>query len=347
MEGSESGDQRKWLDYSDSGYGGGNLSAEIAKLGHVSVITPNLEKSLWFFRDVVGLEEVDHQEDTAFLKAWGDFEHHTLSLSPGLQAGVEHIGWRAKHPEDVDIFAKQFKARGMEVQEIEAGEEKGQGRAIRFQIPGDYPFEIYYDVEKPSAPDHKRSRLKSNVYRAWDHGISPRRIDHVNLHTTDAAKSHRWLKEEMGFKMREYIKLNNGVVAGGWMSVTPLVHDIAVMKDRKGQPSRFHHIAYFTDNFQDILRAADILREHDVSIDSGPGRHGISQAFFLYVRDPGSGLRIELFSGSYLIFDPDWEPIEWREHELDKGLTWWGAGSQPGGPMEETVECLKSQALKA
>lgn len=27
---------------------------EISKLGHVALVTPDLEKSLWFFRDVIG-----------------------------------------------------------------------------------------------------------------------------------------------------------------------------------------------------------------------------------------------------------------------------------------------------
>jgi catechol 2,3-dioxygenase len=28
---------------------------EIAKLGHVALVTPDLEKYLWFFRDFIGL----------------------------------------------------------------------------------------------------------------------------------------------------------------------------------------------------------------------------------------------------------------------------------------------------
>ncbi|AGT33885.1 2,3-dihydroxybiphenyl 1,2-dioxygenase (plasmid) [Geobacillus genomosp. 3] len=315
------------------------MTAEIAKFGHIALITPNLEKSVWFFRDIVGLEEVDRQGDTIFLRAWGDWEHHTLSLTPGNRARVDHIAWRTKRPEDVETFAEQLKAKGTEVQWIEPGEEKGQGKAIRFRLPNGYPFEIYYDVEKPKAPEGKKSRLKNNVYRP-SYGIAPRRIDHVNVWTTNPSEIHQWLKDNMGFKMREYIRLNNGFVAGGWMSVTPLVHDIGVMVDPKGQPNRLHHFAYYLDNVTDILRAADILREHDITIEmGGPGRHGISQAFFLYVKDPGSGHRLELFSGGYLIFDPDWEPIEWQEHELQEGLIWYGPEMKPGGPMDDTTEC--------
>ena len=33
------------------------LLPEIAKLGHVALVTPDLEKSLWFFKELIGLEE--------------------------------------------------------------------------------------------------------------------------------------------------------------------------------------------------------------------------------------------------------------------------------------------------
>lgn len=310
---------------------------EIARFGHIALITPDIEKSLWFFRDVVGLEEVDHQEETVYLKAWGDFEHHTLSLTPGSQAKVDHVAWRTKHPEDVEHFAELFEAKGTKTHWIEAGEEKGQGKAIRFQTPNGYPFEVYYDVEKPEAPKHKRSLLKSNKYRAWDHGVSPRRVDHVNLSTANSGEVSHWLQDNMGFNLREYIRLNDGSTPLNWLSVTALSHDIAVGTDTKGRPNRLHHLAYYLDNWHDVLRAADIFAEHDISTDAGPGRHAVSQAVYIYVKDPGSGHRLELYSGSYLILDPDWEPIEWNENEYRQ---WWGEIRRgPGAPMDETTEC--------
>jgi catechol 2,3-dioxygenase len=121
------------------------------------------------------------------------------------------------------------------------------------------------------------------------------------------------------------------------MAVTNLMHDIAVMRDANGEPNRFHHVAYFLDNWQDVMRGADILQEAGVPRDAGPGKHGISQAVFLYVTDPGSGHRLELFSGGYLIFDPDWEPIVWREHELAAGQTWWGAELAGVAAMDPTT----------
>ncbi len=301
-----------------------NPPSALTKVGHVALVTENLDRSVWFWRDVVGLEETGHDGDTLFLRAWGDLEHHSLSLAPGRRSYVEHVAWRVRRADDVDELAERLAARGLMPEWVEAGEEQGQGRAVRFALPTGHRFELYHDVERVASPAEHRSQLKTNSAKAWARGISPRRIDHVNVTTVDPGGLREWLADELGLGTRELIRLRDGTQAAAWMGVSALSHDLAVMTDNGGRADGFHHLAYYLDDAQDILRAADILREHGIQIDGGPGRHGVSQAIFAYVRDPGSGHRLELFSGGYLVLDSDWEPIEWSEEELAVAMTWWG-----------------------
>jgi Glyoxalase/Bleomycin resistance protein/Dioxygenase superfamily len=82
---------------------------------------------------------------------------------------------------------------------------------------------------------------------------------------------------------------------------------------------RLHHVAYATDQREDILRAADIFLENGVHIETGPHKHAIQGTFFLYVWEP-AGNRIELAnSGARLILAPDWEPVVWTEADRRKG----------------------------
>ena len=299
---------------------------EIAKLGHVALVSADLEKSLWFFRDTIGLEETEVIDGVHYLRAWGDFEHHTLSITAGETSYIDHIGWRTKRREDVAIFAKLLEEVGTEVRWIEAGEEVAQGEAVRFELPSGHRFELYYDMEKTPADESRKSVLKNQTYKSWAKGVSPRRIDHVNLQTSqDNAEIVKYLKEALGFKLREYFVNPDDVQVASWLSVTNLVHDVAIMStSRSKEPNEMHHIAYWLDNSQDLLRAADILCEADVQF-VGPGKHGISQAMYIYVKDPGSGLRLEIFTNSYLIFEPDWEPVKWTYEEyLKNGSAYWG-----------------------
>jgi len=61
------------------------------------------------------------------------------------------------------------------------------------------------------------------------------------------------------------------------------------------------------------------------AIERGPGRHGISNAFFLYLRDPDLN-RVELYTNDYLIADPDFEPIKWKLSDPRRATFW---GHQP------------------
>lgn len=312
---------------------------EIAKLGYVALVTADLEKSLYFFREVIGLEVTEEVDGVYYLRAWGDFQHHTLSLEQGDRGYVRHIGWRTKSKEDVLLFKNNLEQANVDVEFIEAWDTPGIGEAIRFKLPSQHTFELYFDITRPEVEEHRKSVLKNQTYKSWAKGISPRRFDHVNIHTsTDVDQTYSFLENVLGFKMREFLRDDDGSVLAGWMSVTPLVHDVAVLsKPNLPTPARLHHISYWTDDSQDILRAADILRENGIEF-IGPGKHGITQAMYLYVMDPGSGCRVELFTGGYLIFEPDWEPIEWTMKERAIGNTYWGDSVQDKEANKITIE---------
>jgi biphenyl-2,3-diol 1,2-dioxygenase len=320
------------------------MNPSLAKLGHVALTTPDLDRSRWFFRDVLGLDETAEVDGTVYLRAWGEFEHHSLSLTAG-PAGIDHFGWRASGADDIAAYAAQLRQAGVEVAEVEAGVEAGQGAAIRFLTPSGHPFEIYHEVEHPDAPEEIRSKLKSNVSRAHRRGASPRRIDHINVATDDVPGGMAWLGEQLGFRVREMITAGSRGMVSAWSAVTSQVHDLALTRDLGGHDGTLHHIAYLFDSREELMLGADVLREEGVSIELGPGMHGVARSMFCYVRDPGSGHRVELYTGGYHIFDPDWKPIEWTRAEIEAGLVWWGPEYTPGQghPFDETTPCLATE----
>src|SRR3954467_8550876 len=86
---------------------------ELSKLGHVALVSADLDKSLWFFKELIGLEETDVVNGTHYLRARHDFEHHTLSITAGEKSHVDHIAWRTKRPEYVVGFAQLLKEAGI------------------------------------------------------------------------------------------------------------------------------------------------------------------------------------------------------------------------------------------
>lgn len=306
----------------------------IARLGHVALRTPDLERSLAFFDDVVGLELVERDEHAAYLRAWGDFEHHTLALVESNEGALDHVGWRTRSASQLEALVDRLRRDGLDLTEV-AGAEPGHGPAFRFRTPAGLPYELYYEVEKRRAAD--APAIKTNSGRVWGHGISPRRIDHVNFVAADVGAERAWCESVLGFRTHEFVSDEEGGVRAAWLSVTALAHDLALGRSSDGAPG-LHHVAYALDNASDVLRAAEIYTEHGLEPDHGPGRHAISQAVCVYVRDPGSGNRLELYSSAYLVLDPDWEPVEWKASEYRQ---WWGPEPRRGddSPISVVTPC--------
>lgn len=110
-----------------------------------------------------------------------------------------------------------------------------------------------------------------------------RRLDHVNLLASDVTVNKNFMMEHLGFRLREHIVMKDGTEAGAWISVSPLVHEIAFMRDGKRAKGRLHHICYWYGYPHDLNNIADVFREVGIKIEAGPGKHGISQAMFMYV----------------------------------------------------------------
>jgi len=314
----------------------------IAQCGTINLGTPDIEKSLGFFRDTLGMEEVARVGQSSYLRGYQELKHHSLVLTQRERSEVLAFSFRVQRPQDVELFAEELRIQEIEYLELPAETEVGRGTAIRFLLPGgDHPFELYYDIAQTRAPEAISSRLPSNSSRR--RGLGIRRIDHFNVQTEPGTINfaEQWMRETLGFKRREFLYLPNSenTLLGSWLSVTPQVHDIAIVANAQEKRGQMHHVAFNLENYADVLTAADVLRDHNVAWGVGPGKHGLGQAMYLYIHDPGSDHRVELYAGGYFIFDPDWEAIEWTPDNYADGTTWYGerVDISPGSRGRDTT----------
>lgn len=295
---------------------------DIAHFGRMELLTPKLDRSLWYFKDVLGMEVVATEGRSIYMRAYGDYATSTFKLTEAAAPGVGCVSWRAVSPQALERRVKAIEAAGLGIGWQDG--DFGRGRFYRFRDPEGHLMDLYFEEQKYEAPDHLRSTLKNLPQKYTGRGIGVRRIDHLALMAKDVAKNREFAQNLLGFKLREQVVFNNGQTEiGSWMSVGPVHHEMAYVLDIKGGNARMHHFSFWIDNREDVLRAADILKENDIFIEAGPSKHNNSQAFYLYSYEPG-GNRIEIYSGSYLIFAPDFEPVRWNEEERGTGV-YWGA----------------------
>jgi catechol 2,3-dioxygenase len=294
---------------------------EIAHLGHVEVLTDRFDDSLDFFTRVYGLKLSMLDGDSAYLRAWDDYEFHSLKLTRADTTGVGHIAYRAESPEALDRKVATIKASGYAVHGW-VDDDPAHGPAFRFEDPFGHVFEIYYDTRRAEPDVADRPALKNMASRFHAQGACPRRLDHLNLLADDVSAFRRFMETCLGSRVTEMIQLDNGRIGGCWFTVNNKTYDLACTEEHGGGKARLHHVTYAADQREDILRAADIFLENGVHIETGPHKHAIQGTFFLYVWEP-AGNRVELAnSGARLILAPDHEPVVWTEDERKKGQAW-------------------------
>ncbi len=296
---------------------------DVAQLAHVEIFTPKPDQTLWFFKELLGMEETTRKGQSVYLRAYEDFYHHTLKITEAKQPGMGHVAWRTSSSAALERRVCAIENSGLGIGWSKGDE--GHGPAYHFTTPDGHKMEILWEVDYFEAPADKKTLLLNRPQKRPIRGVPVRRIDHVNLMASDVTSNREFMMNELGFRLRENIQLQNGAEAGAWLSVSPLVHELAFMNDRCGGKGRFHHVCYWYGYPQHLSDIADVFSEQGIQIEAGPGKHGISQAYFMYVFEPG-GNRIELFGDAgYLIFDPAWKPITWKEEDLDKGIIWFGS----------------------
>ncbi len=192
-----------------------------------------------------------------------------------------------------------------------------------------HPVEFYRDFAEVPVSDGDSVRMPM---RATDRrtGIPPGRLDHINLRVPETPTALEYWTGELGFQASELWLQPDGSVRTAWIRRAHGSHDVALGPG----PAALHHIAYTVADQSLLVRTADLLADAGLAaqLEYGPSRHGATNAFCMYFRDP-AGNRVELYVGDYFR-DLDRPPVRWSAEEYARhGHSWWG---QPPGESFRT-----------
>ncbi|HEY2771678.1 MAG TPA: VOC family protein [Solirubrobacteraceae bacterium] len=322
---------------------------DLAHIAHAELLTPYPDESLRFFVELFGMEIEYTQGQSVYLRGWGEYQPYGLKLTESPQNGLGHMAIRAFSPAALQRRVAAVEQAGRGEGWIEG--DHGHGPAYRFRDPDGHLMELFYESDRYVPPEHLRPALKNVPQRNPGRGAAVKRIDHVNVLAKDVASNRRFAEEQLGFRLYEQIVLDDGTENGAWMSLTIAAHELIYVADHAGASGRLHHVAFFVDTREEVLRAADLMLDANVPIEAAPSKHAIAQGMFLYVYEPG-GNRVEVTTGTHFIYDPAYEPVRWTEAERGRGQAWgvktietfhtYGtpdlSGRPPGPPIPPTSE---------
>jgi 3,4-dihydroxyphenylacetate 2,3-dioxygenase len=271
--------------------------------------------------DTLGFIEVDRDADRLYLGGLEERDKYSLVLRRAPTPGLGHLALRLADPDDLERLQRLHAARGLPTRWVGPdSQERGQGRALRVHDPQGLPFEFFHEIEQ-----RERLLQRFDLYR----GAHVMRLDHFNCQVPDVRAACDWWTRDLGFFVSEYTvadpvpgrEADPDTLWAVWLHRKQNVHDLALMN---GLGPRLHHLGFWLQDTHSVLRACDLLAARGLAgcIERGPGRHGLSNAFFLYLRDPDLN-RIELYTSDYLIPDPDFQPIRWTLSD-PRRATFWG-----------------------
>ncbi len=304
-----------------------NPPFNLIRLSHLELGVTDLERSKAFYIDALGLIETEATSTSLYLRGLEERNHHSIILTKTDTPVCRRLAYKVGSEEDLDRAEVFFRERGLEPQWVER---HAQGRTLAVRDPFGVPLEFYYRMTQVER------RLQ---YYGEYQGAQIMRIDHFNLFASDLQGTHDFYAGELGFRTTEYTETegNDPKLWAVWMHRKGNVHDLALTN---GRGPRLHHIGVWVPTAMNIIHCCDVLATTGYvnALERGPGRHGISNAFFLYIRDP-DGHRTELFTSDYLTVDPDFEPIRWTLNDPQR-QTLWGAPApktwfEEGTPFEE------------
>ncbi len=308
----------------------------ILRAGHVVFRVTDLSRARAFYVDLLGFVETASDRQALYLRGLEETEHHSLMLRKAATPGVSHLAFKVASEDDLGRLHVIARDARLPVRWVEKGQEPGQGRALRVQDPGGLPVEFYCEMELT-----ERLLQRFDLYR----GPHVMRLDHFNCQVPDVQPVVDWYTSAWGFRCSEYTETDDPAprLWAAWLHRKNNVHDIALMT---GTGPRMHHAAFWLPETINVIRACDILAGAGThaAIERGPGRHGISNALFLYLRDP-DGNRIELFTGDYLTGDPDKPPLRWSISDPRRQTFWGHAAPKSWFDEASQVESVASGEL--
>ncbi|TIX50920.1 VOC family protein [Alteraurantiacibacter aquimixticola] len=282
--------------------------SRVTEIRYVGYGVEDFEAERAFYADHWGLEAVPSDDGMAWFRAVGSPEHHVVRLRPSDANHVDVIALAADSRADVDALHVKVAEAGCKL--IHSPRDlasPGGGYGFRFFSPDGLPFEISSNVAKGEAREVDR----------WE-GI-PLRISHIVLHSPDHQAAVTFFCDVLGFKVSDWL--------GDFMCFlrcNSAHHRLAILPG----PPCLNHVAYDMTNADGMLRGVSRLKQRDIDIRWGPGRHSAGDNTFSYFVTP-AGFAVEYTAE---LEEVDFDTHQAKVHEPGpRIMDQWGIGI--GGPQ--------------
>lgn len=252
----------------------------VQKIENAHLKVTDLESSLDFYTEAMGLVELDRSDGTVYLGCGGD-DFFDLAVSEG-GTGVEYFTIRVDDQSELDGFADILRDENVDVEE---GSVLGPGDApaIRCSLPSGITMQLAV-FDKP--------RYIHSADRPHDNNFGPVDIDHITLATHKIKDDVAFLEDTLGWNISDVFQAGEDIWVMAFARYGDHHHDVGFFASEDSD-NTLHHLAWTCKSFDHMKEFADTLSNNGHRLEMGLSRHYAGDNLFAYLRTPG-GNRFEL-----------------------------------------------------
>lgn len=270
------------------------------RIGHATYETPDLDRQIEYYNEVVGLVTAARDRDRAFLAT--KTGQLVVDLVRGGEAKCVKLAFEVGPGEDFADMAKRLTAEGIK-SDIKSDDIPGTSRLLSFT-------------------DNKGTTIE--LFKDWSflgrdmpvYGVGPLKLGHLAFATPDPRAAADFYCRVLGFKVSDWIEEFFVFLRCG-----PDHHTVNFIV---ANTVKFHHVAYELKDMAHMQAACEWLGRKKIDILWGPGRHGAGHNVFIYHRNP-DGQMIEFYTEMDKMMDEElgyFEPRPWHVDQPQRPKVW-------------------------
>jgi len=291
---------------------------DIRGLGYVRVESTDVDQWRRFGGKVLGLAE-GRGPDPGHLYLRMDEMSARIVVEPAAQDRLGCTGWEVADHRALAAAVDHLKHHGVHVEDgspEEAAERRVEG-LVRFEDPFGNVFELFHGASYESRPV---VTPYANTFVTGEQGLG-----HVVLPVTDDEAALRFYAEVLGFRLRDSMRMPGEFVGKepgttAWLrflGCNPRHHSLAFLPMAEANPARCVHIMLEVAKLDDVGRALERVRKHQVPLSATLGRHMNDEMLSFYVKSPG-GFDVEYGTDGLQVDDSRWVARE------STAVSYWG-----------------------
>lgn len=286
----------------------------VRRLGHATLTTPDLERAVSYYTDILGLGVIEKDRKRAVLGTRTGFE--AIELVQGDRMSLARLSFQVSPGSDLKDVARDLEGHGVKV-ERRNGVTPGITEAVSFADPKGTMIDVFSDYAFP-ADDGKQST------------ITLLKLGHVAYRVLDVQGVVKFYTDVLGFRVSDWRQNNFAFLRCGVDH-----HTVNFVADEQ---QRLHHIAFEVRDWSEIHKACDFLGKHGLPLVWGPGRHNIGHNIAIYHMNPDR-VRVEFYTEMDQLKDEElgyFDPRPWHGDRPQRPKVWppetlrnyWGFGSE-------------------